>query len=74
MSLGLGTTINTYSYQEKDGIEQVKAHINNLKPQLVIVVFIDRKIILSWIVFSLKKTYGMQWSAIFIPKRKMAET
>jgi hypothetical protein len=39
MSLGLGSTINTYSYQEKDGVEQIKAHFNNLKSQLVIVVF-----------------------------------
>jgi hypothetical protein len=60
MSLELGTTINTYSYQKKDGVEQVKAHINNLKPQLVVVVFTNRKIIFSWIVFSSKKTYGMQ--------------
>jgi len=38
MNLGLGTIVNTYFYQEKDGIEQVKAHINNLEPQLVVVV------------------------------------
>jgi hypothetical protein len=60
VSLRLGTTINTYSYQEKDGVEQVKAYINNLEPQLVVVVSKNRKIILSWMVFSSKKTYGMQ--------------
>jgi hypothetical protein len=40
---------------------------------LVVVVFTNRKIIFSWIVFSSKKTYGMQWSAIFIPKCRMTE-
>jgi hypothetical protein len=52
MNLGLGTIVNTYSYREKDGVEQVKAHVNNSEPQLVVVVFTNRKIIHSWIVFS----------------------
>jgi len=71
MSLGLNIAINTYSYQEKHGVKQVKTLINNLEPKSVVVVFIDRKIILSWTIFSLKETYGMQWSTISIPKRKM---
>jgi hypothetical protein len=61
MSLGLSIAINTYSYQEKYGIKQVKAWINNSKPQLVVVVFPDRKIIFSWIVFSLIKNV---WDAM----------
>jgi len=73
MSLGLNIAINTYSYQEKHGVKQVKTLINNSEPQLDVVVFTDRKIIFSWTIFSLKKTYGMQWSTISIPKRKMTK-
>jgi hypothetical protein len=51
-----GTTNNTYYYvKNRYGVDLVKVQIKNPNPQLIVIVFIDRRAMLLQIVLSFRK-------------------
>jgi hypothetical protein len=62
-----------YFYLENGyGVDMFKVQIKNQNSHLVVVVFVDRRVMLLFNVLLLRKMYGMPWSVISKPKYKLS--
>jgi hypothetical protein len=72
MNPRLVSSVNINYYpKNKFGVDLVKTWINIIDSPSVVVVFADKKIIHSQIVYLLSGMYEMQWSIIYIFKHRI---